>query len=117
ESVARYLRSGECGLWRETGRMNEIVAGAAAEGLGLGEGLGREILEGDYPHKETSVLAAGYRLKVPVTVHVGIGYDILHEHPNFDAAAFGAASYPDFLTLCHTEDQLQRGVFLCFGTS
>lgn len=117
ESVARYIRSGEFGLWRETGRLNEIVARGAAAGLGLGEAIGREIHEGDYPHKDTSVLAAGYRLGVPVTVHVGMGYDILHEHPNFDAAAFGAASYRDFLTLTDTVNKLEGGVFLCFGTA
>lgn len=117
ESVARYIRSGEFGLWHETGQMNDVVRQGAAEGLGLGESLGRAILEGDFPHKDTSVLAAGYRLRVPVTVHIGIGYDILHEHPNFDAAAFGTASYRDFLILCNTVDQLEHGVFLCFGTA
>jgi len=117
ESVARYIRSGEFGLWHETGAMNDVVARGAAEGLGLGESLGREILEGDFPHKDTSVLAAGYRLGVPVTVHIGIGYDILHEHPNFDAAAFGTASYRDFLILCETVAKLEGGVFLCFGTA
>lgn len=117
ESVARYIRSGEFGLWHETGLMNEIVARGADEGLGLGEALGREIAEGDYPYKETSVLAAGYRLRVPVTVHIGVGYDILHEHPNFDPAAYGTASYRDFLTLCDTVERLERGVFLCLGTA
>ncbi|MBX7167372.1 MAG: hypothetical protein K1X74_13665 [Pirellulales bacterium] len=117
ESVARYIRSGEFGLWRETGEMNDIVARGAADGLGLGEALGREIAEGNYPHKDTSVLAAGYRLRVPVTVHIGFGYDILHEHPNFDPAAFGVATYRDFLTLCHTVEGLEGGVFLCFGTA
>jgi hypothetical protein len=117
ESVARYIRSGEFGLWRETGAMNAVVARGAAAGLGLGEALGREILEGDFPYKETSVLAAGYRLGVPVTVHIGIGYDILHEHPNFDAAAFGTASYRDFLILCQTVAGLEAGVFLCVGTA
>ncbi len=117
ESVARYIRSGEFGLWRETGAMNDVVARGATQGLGLGEALGREILEGDFPHKDTSVLAAGYRLGVPVTVHVGIGYDILHEHPNFDAAAYGTASYRDFLMLCETVAKLEGGVFLCFGTA
>lgn len=117
ESVARYIRSGEFGLWHETGKMNEIVSRGAAEGLGLGESLGREILEGDYPHKEISVLAAAYRLGIPVTVHVGIGYDILHEHPNFDAAAFGVASYRDFLALTHTVSRLEGGVFLCVGSA
>ena len=117
ESVARYIRSGEFGLWRETGQINDIVARGASEGLGLGEALGREILEGDFPHKETSVLAAAYRLRVPVTVHIGLGYDILHEHPNFDPAAFATASYRDFLTLCDTVSRLEQGVFLCFGTA
>jgi hypothetical protein len=117
ESVARYIRSGEFGLWRETGQMNDIVRRGAEEGLGLGEALGREIQHGDFPYKETSVLAAGYRLGVPITVHIGIGYDILHEHPNFDPAAYGKASYQDFLTLCDTVDKLEGGVFLCFGTA
>jgi hypothetical protein len=117
ESVARYIKSGEFGLWRETGRLNEIIARGAAAGLGLGEAIGREIHQGDYPYKETSVLAAGYRLGVPVTVHVGVGYDILHEHPNCDPAALGTASYRDFLTICDTVERLEGGVFLCFGTA
>ena len=65
ESVARYITEGQFGLWQETGRINEIVAQGAADGLGYGEALGREIAEGDYPHKEISVLAAGYRLRHP----------------------------------------------------
>lgn len=117
ESVARYIRSGEFGLWEETARLNDIVKRGVDDGLGLGAAIGREILEGDYPHKETSVLAQAYRLGVPVTVHVGIGYDILHEHPNFDPAAFGLGSYRDFLTVCDTVEQLEGGVFLCFGSA
>lgn len=117
ESVARYIRSGEFGLWRETGEINDIVRAGAAAGLGFGEAVGRAILESDFPHKDTSVLAAGVRLGVPVTAHVGIGYDILHEHPNFDPAATGIASYRDFLTVCHTVDRLEGGVFLCCGSA
>lgn len=117
ESVARYIRSGEFGLWRETAEMNDIVREGVAQGLGLGESVGLAILNSDFPHKDTSVLAAGVRLGVPVTVHVGIGYDILHEHPNFDPAAFGTGSYRDFLTVCDTVDRLEGGVFLCFGSA
>ena len=117
ESVPRYIRSGEFGLWRETAELNEIVRAGAAAGYGLGESVGRAILDSDFPCKETSVLAAGVRLGVPVTVHVGIGYDIIHEHPNFDAAAFGTASYRDFLTVCDTVERLQGGVFLCVGSA
>jgi hypothetical protein len=117
ESVARYIRSGEFGLWRETAELNDIVCNGAAAGMGLGEAVGRAILESDFPYKETSVLASCVRLGVPVTVHVGIGYDIIHEHPNFDPAAFGIASYRDFLTVCDTVNNLEGGVFLCFGSA
>ncbi len=117
ESVARYIRSGEFGLWRETAEINDIVREGAAVGMGLGESVGRAILDSDFPHKDTSVLAAGVRLGIPVTVHVGIGYDILHEHPNFDPAAFGVASYRDFLSVCHTVESLEGGVFLCVGSA
>jgi hypothetical protein len=117
ESVARYIRTGEFGLWRETGELNHWVSEAAALGLGLGENAGRRIEAGDYPHKSLSVLAAAYRHSVPVTVHAGIGYDILHEHPNCDGAAFGAASYRDFLIFARTVERLEGGVLLSFGSA
>ena len=117
ESVAKYIRSGEFGLWRETGQINDVVAHGAAEGMGLGEAIGKAIWEGDFPNKQTSVLARAYQLGVPVTVHIGMGYDILHEHPNFDPAAFGVASYRDFLSVCDTVTRLEGGVFLCCGSA
>jgi len=115
ESVARYIRTGEFGLWEETGRMNDVIRQAA--GVGLGEALGRAILEGSFPHRDISVLAAGVRLGVPVTVHVGIGYDIIHEHPNCDGAALGRASYQDFLVFAETVRRLEGGVLLNFGSA
>jgi hypothetical protein len=117
ESVARYIRTGEFGLWRETGEINDIIRDGAAAGLGLGEAIGKAIHESNFRYKNISVLAAGYRLGVPITVHVGIGYDILHEHPNFDPAACGTASYRDFLAVCDTVSRLEGGVFLCFGSA
>jgi hypothetical protein len=117
ESVARYIRTGEFGLWRETGELNDWIREAAAEGLGLGENVGRRIDASDYPHKDLSVFAAAYRRGVPVTVHVGIGYDILHEHPNCDGAAIGAASYTDFLIFCRNVERLEGGVLLNFGSA
>jgi hypothetical protein len=117
ESVARYIRTGEFGLWQETGRMNEIIRTGAVQGMGLGEALGREILHGPFPHKEISLLAAGVRLGVPVTVHVGIGYDILHEHPNCDGAALGQTSYQDFLIFTESVSHLEGGVLLNFGSA
>ena len=117
ESVARYIRTGEFGLWRETGELNDWVAEAAANGLGLGENAGRRIAESGYPHRDLSVLAAAWRANVPATVHVGIGYDILHEHPNCDGAAFGAASYRDFLIFARAIERLEGGVLLSFGSA
>lgn len=117
ESVARYIRTGEFGLWQETGVLNDIAATAAAEGIGLGEAVGRAIWEGGLPHRDVSILAAGYRLGVPVTVHVSIGYDIIHMHPNCDGAALGAASYTDMLVYAHQVSRLEGGVLLCFGTA
>jgi hypothetical protein len=117
ESVARYIQTGEFGLWHETGLMNEAVQAGARAGLGLGEVLGKTILEGKFPHKEISVLAAAYRLQVPLTVHVGIGYDILHEHPNCDGAALGETSYRDFLAFAQSVTRLEGGVLLNFGSA
>jgi hypothetical protein len=117
ESVARYIREGQFGLWEETGRINDVARRAAAEGIGLGEALGREIAEGDYPCKEVSVLAAAYGAGVPATIHVGIGYDIVHEHPSCDGAALGAASYADFLVMAESVSLLEGGVYLCFGSA
>jgi hypothetical protein len=117
ESVARYIQEGQFGLWTETGRINDIVRAGVAEGLGFGEAVGRAIQEGAYPHKEVSVFAAGYRLGIPVTVHVGFGYDIIHEHPNCDAASTGEATYQDFLIFVEAVCDLQGGVLLNFGTA
>ena len=117
ESVARYIRSGEFGLWKETGELNDWIAEAAALNCGLGEHIGRRIYESDFPHKDLSVYAHAWRLGVPVTVHCGIGYDILHEHPNCDGAAIGRASYTDFLIYARAVEALEGGVMLSFGSA
>lgn len=117
ESVARYVRSGEFGLWNETGRINEAAVAGHRQGIGLGEAVGRMIQSEAFPYRDTSVLAAGVRLGVPVTVHVAIGQDIIHEHLNFDAAATGATSYTDFLIFTQSLTRLEGGVYLNVGTA
>ena len=117
ESVARYIAEGQFGLWTETGDLNDIVRAGDRDGLGFGEALGRHLAGGNCPHKDVSIFAAAYECGVPATVHIGIGYDIVHEHPNFDAAAAGAASYRDFLILAHIIENLEGGVVLCCGTA
>jgi hypothetical protein len=119
ESVARYIQTGEFGLWRETGRLNDIINTAYASNnkIGMGEAVGQAIEEENLPHKDISLFAAGYRLKIPTTVHVGIGYDIIHEHANCDGAATGALSYNDFLTFASLVQNLEEGVVMNFGSS
>lgn len=117
ESVARYIRTGEFGLWKETGELNDWIREAAGEGRGLGEHVGRRIAESAFPYRELSVAAAAWRLGVPLTSHVGIGYDILDEHPNCDGAALGAASYTDFLIFARAVESLEGGVLLSFGSA
>ncbi|HUG94159.1 MAG TPA: hypothetical protein VML55_25245 [Planctomycetaceae bacterium] len=117
ESVARYVSDGQFGLWQETARLNDAVRAGHRDGIGFGEAVGRMIEDERFPHRSTSVLAAGYRLDAPVTVHVSLGQDIVHEHPNCDGAAAGATSYADFLIFTQTVTRLEGGVFLNIGSA
>jgi len=117
EDVARWITVGQFGLWRETSRLNDIIAQAAGRDEGLGEAVGRMIEEKGFPHRELSLAAAGWRLGIPVTCHVGVGSDILHAMPNCNGAALGRASYTDFLIFARTIADLEGGVFLNVGTA
>jgi len=119
ECVARYIKDGQFGLWKETGVLNDIINEAYRKNkkTGMGSTVGQAIATGDYPFKDISLMAAGYRLGIPVTIHVGIGYDIIHEHPNCDGAATGATSYRDFLCLTEIMGRLENGVVMNFGSA
>jgi hypothetical protein len=118
ESVARYIKDGQFGLWQETGRINDILNNACVnKEIGIGQAIGKAILNGSYPYKDISILSEAYRLKIPATVHIGIGYDIIHMHPNFDGAITGGASYVDFLRFTYEVSRLQNGVVMNFGSS
>jgi hypothetical protein len=117
ESVSKYIKEGQFGLWRETGEINNIVRESARDNIGLGEGIGRAIEERHFPHRDISITAAAYRLGIPVTVHVGIGYDIVHEHPNCDGAAWGKTSHMDFLRFVELVRLLDGGVVASFGSA
>ncbi|MBF0515711.1 MAG: hypothetical protein HQK97_01155 [Nitrospirae bacterium] len=119
ESVAHYIKDGQFGLWTETGQINDIINSAyeSDKHIGFGEAVGRAVFEGNFAHKNISILAAAFRLKIPVTVHVGIGYDIIHEHPNCDGAATGALSYNDFLKFVSVVQRLDGGVLMSFGSA
>jgi hypothetical protein len=119
ESVARYIKNGQFGLWKETGKLNDIINKAyyKKSSVGMGEAVGKAINKGVYPFKDISLLAGAWRLNIPVTIHVGIGQDIIHEHPNCDGAATGATSYNDFLQFTKILQNLEGGVVMNFGSA
>ena len=118
EDVEAALDDGRFGMARETGHfLSAAIARAGREGIGLGEAVGREILAAGLAHADVSLLAAGARLRIPVTVHVAMGTDIIHMHPDFDPAAAGAASHLDFRRFAAAVTRLEEGVYLNLGSA
>jgi hypothetical protein len=118
EDVDASIDEGEFGMAEETGRiLNEAIAEGARAGLGIGEAVGQRIIQDGLPHAEMSLLAAGVRLGVPVTVHVALGTDILHVHPQANGAAIGEASFIDFRTFASVVSRLEEGVYINLGSA
>ncbi len=117
EDVDKEILSGAFGMAEETGSMLNEAINSAAAGEGIGAAVGRMVQAGDFPHKDKSLLAAGSRTGVPVTVHVAIGTDIIHMHPSFDGKATGAAAQSDFLTFCSLVSELEGGVYINLGSA
>jgi hypothetical protein len=70
-----------------------------------------------HPWKSSSVLAQSFRLNAPLTVHPGIGYDIIANHPMFNGAAIGRAADADFRLFGGAVEQLDGGVVLSVGSA
>lgn len=118
EDVAETLKDGTFGTARETGEfLGEAIFSAGKQSMGLGESVGRYINEKQLPLRQQSILAAGSRLGIPVTVHVAIGTDIIHLHPDFDPEAAGGASHRDFRTFASIVAALEGGVYLNVGSA
>ena len=97
--------------------LNRAAKLAASEGKGLGEIVGREILDAKLKFREQSVLATAYKIGAPATVHVTLGADIIHMHPDADGGAIGAATMADFHRLGAVVAQLSRGVVINLGSA
>lgn len=117
EDVDREILSGAFGMAEETGSMlNESIRNAGVD-EGIGSAVGRMIQSSEFPYKDKSLLAAGHRLGIPVTVHVAVGTDIIHMHPSFNGQATGAAAHRDFLTFCSLVSELEGGVYINLGSA
>ncbi|KPJ53007.1 hypothetical protein AMJ39_06270 [candidate division TA06 bacterium DG_24] len=118
EDVAAGIVEGSFGMAKETGqRFNEATNRGAAAGLGLGEALGKWIVQQKAVHGEASLLAGAYELGIPVTVHVAIGTDIVHQHPEAEGAAIGQTTLRDFRIFANVVAGLHRGAVLNVGSA
>lgn len=119
EDVDATLGAGRFGMAEETGRLiNEAVTAGAQDNIGLGEATGRQLQLLHPAHAENSLLHAAYEARVPVTVHVAIGTDIVHIHPSADGASIGQTSIQDFRLLCSLVSKLDAGgVYLNLGSA
>jgi hypothetical protein len=120
EEVDAEIDEGRFGMAEETGRMiNEAILRGAQDREGLGEAVGHYInrYQGQFRNRDTSILATGARLGIPVTVHVALGTDITHMHPSADGAAIGATSLLDFRRLAAVVAGMEGGVYLNLGSA
>jgi hypothetical protein len=70
------------------------------------------------PYLERALLAAAYRMKIPFTLHVAVGTDIVHQHADADGAAIGDAAMRDFRIFAHSISGLgDGGVVLNLGSA
>ncbi|MDR4460457.1 MAG: hypothetical protein MRJ67_08060 [Nitrospirales bacterium] len=120
EEVEAEIDSGRFGMAEDTGRiLNEAIVKGWKEGLGIGEGVGRYLLKHPrkFPHRRWSLLAAGAQLGLPVTVHVAIGTDIIHMHPQANGEAIGGGSLLDFRKLAAVVSKMEGGVYINLGSA
>lgn len=119
EDVDDRIRDGRFGMARETGDLlNRAINEGARAGQGLGQAVGALIANSDYPHKNLSLLAAAHEKGIPATVHVAIGTDTIHIHPQASGEALGKTSLQDFFLLCGVLEGLgEGGVFINAGSA
>jgi len=118
EDVEDTLGPGRFGMAEETGtELNQAINEGVADGLGLGQAVGRFLLARRTPFERLSLVAAAARLGVPVTVHVAIGTDVIHMHPAASGAALGEGSLRDFRYFVSSVARLEGGVYLNCGSA
>lgn len=118
EDVGAGLADGTFGMCAETADgMNEAAVRGREAGLGLGESLGRALASACAPHRDASVLARAHELGIPVTVHVALGTDIVHEHASADGGAIGETSMTDFRIFAAAVQRLDGGVLVNIGSA
>ena len=119
EDVDASLNRGRFGMGKQTSQfLNQVIAEGAYRGLGIGQAVGEAMVKRQLPFKRLSIIYQATKSKIPVTVHIAIGTDIIHQHPNFKAGLTGEGTWHDFQTLVEVVSRLdQGGVLLNFGSA
>lgn len=125
EDVRKYVSEGQFGIWDETGRyLNGAIKMGAKKNMGYGESVGMMIEEEKLgrrkvPHlsKHFSLLGNAFKRKIPFSIAIGIGHDIIQTHPSCDGASLGKASYIDFMKFAETVKNLEGGVLVSTGSA
>jgi len=118
EDVSSGIGRGFFGMAEETNRLiNEAINEGWRKGRGIGRSVGEMIWRSKFPHRKMSITAAGARLGIPVTVHVAVGTDIIHMHPQARGEAIGEGSHKDFRLFASVISRLEGGVYLNLGSA
>jgi len=118
EDVASELGAGAFGMGAETGQLvNKAVNQGVGKGNGIGRSVGEFIESSDFPYKNSSIFREAFSMDIPATVHVAVGSDIIHMHPEADGAAIGKGSLRDFRLLAAVIADLEGGVYLNLGSA
>ncbi len=119
EEVGDVLHTGDFGFSDETGGgMNRALRSGLERGVGFGQAIGESILENSHPYADYSLIAMAVARNLPVTVHVAMGTDIIHQHPEMDGAVTGEMSYRDFRLITSVVTDLGNGgVWLNVGSA
>jgi len=110
DDAAKDLQEGLQGMARETGEwVNALINDGARRGFGIGYSLGRGILDRRAAYDGYSILANGASLRIPLTVHIGIGADSFQLHPSADGSLLGKGAYKDFQMFAGQVPEIHQG--------
>lgn len=110
EDVVKAIEDGSFGMARETALfINNAIKRGADKGWGIGYAIGEAISKDKLPYKRLSLLYNCFKYNVPVSVHVGMGTDIIHQHPSCSGEAVGKGSLIDFHKFIEVVSNLGNG--------
>jgi hypothetical protein len=118
EDVDARLGTGVYGMAEETGKLlNVAIKEGAAENTGMGAAIGSMLVRENFEYNRFSLLARASELNIPVTVHVAMGTDTIHYHPEADGSAIGKTTHLDFRIFAGLVSKIEGGVFINLGSA